>query len=115
MARQYETVKRYYSDQEIETMKNQLVTSVGEVRDLRGQKSETTTTLGAAIKSAEKAVFDLQQQIETGYESVEVEVVALFDTPVPGRKRIIRTDTNEPLREEDMTNRERQAQLGFEE
>jgi hypothetical protein len=111
MAREFESVKRVYTDKEMAEMNDALVQSVGEVKTLRGEKKQADSTLGAAIKTAEKTVFDLQEKLSQGYELVEVEVMALMNEPEPGRKQIIRIDTSQVLRVEMMTPRELQQSL----
>ena len=113
--RQYESLRRYFEPKEIADMHEQLVQAVGEVKDLRTQKAQSTTTISAAIKTAETNVFSLQEKLVTGYETVDVEVIAVMDTPRPGMKKILRVDTNEVLREEPMSARERQQSFGFQE
>jgi hypothetical protein len=113
--RTYESVKRYFTEAEIAEMHEALVVRVGEVKELRGEKKQVDSTLGASIKTAEKGVFDLQEKLATGYEVMDVEVIAIMDEPSPGQKKIIRTDNNEVLRTEPMTSREKQQSFGFEE
>jgi len=112
--RQYESIRRYFGDEELAVLHEQLVVQVGEVKDLRGQKTQANTIINAQIKTAEKSVWDTQEKLATGYESIDVEVVPVMDTPKPGQKTIIRCDTSEKLRVEPMTARERQMSLGFE-
>ena len=111
--RQYESVRRPFTGQEMADMNDGLVQAVGEVKTLRAEKASRTTTLGAAIKAAEAHVFDLQEKLSLGYELIDVEVFAVYDEPEPGRKKIVRTDNSEVLRVEPMTPRERQQSFGF--
>lgn len=113
--RQYESVRRYFNETEIAEMHESLVQSVGTVKELRAEKAQTNTTMNAAIKGAEKEVWDVQEKLANGYEVVDTEVIAVMDTPMPGQKRIIRIDTNETVREEPMTAREKQGSFGFQE
>lgn len=111
--RQYEPIRRYFSEEELAALHDQLVVSVGEVRELRGQKTQAMTVYGAQIKTAEKSVWDLQEKLAMGFESVDVEVLAVMDTPTPGMKTVIRADTSEKVRVEPMTAREKQQSFGF--
>jgi len=113
--RQYESIKRYFTVEELASLHDQLVVSVGEVRELRGQKAESMSIFGVQIKTAEKSVWDLQEKLATGYESIDVEVLAVMDMPTPGSKTIIRADSSEKIRVEPMTARERQQSFGFSE
>lgn len=111
--RQYESVRRPFTEREMADMNDQLVQAVGEVRTLRAEKTTQTSTLGAAIKTAEKLVFELQGKLSLGYEMIDVETFPVYDDPEPGRKKIVRADTSEVLRIEPMTPRERQQSFGF--
>lgn len=113
--RMYESVRHYFTDVEIADFHEALVVRVGEVKELRGEKKQVDSTLGAAIKTAEKSVFDLQEKLSTGYEIVEAEVIQIMDSPTPGMKKIVRVDNNEVIRVEPMTMREKQQSFGFEE
>jgi hypothetical protein len=113
--RQYESIRRYFSAEELDALHEQLVVHVGEVRELRGQKTQANTIINAQIKTAEKTVWDTQEKLATGYESIDVEVLAVMDIPAPGQKTIIRADTSEKIRVEPMTAREKQQSFGFHE
>jgi hypothetical protein len=113
--RMYESVRRYFTEAEITEMHEALVVRVGEVKDLRGEKKQADSTLGASIKTAEKGVFDLQDKLATGYEVIDVEVISVMDEPSPGMKKIVRVDNNEVIRTEQMSAREKQQSFGFEE
>ena len=113
--RQYESVRRYFSEVELTAMHEALVQSVGDVKNLRSEKTQANTVINANIKGTEKAVFDLQEKLANGYEVIDVEVIAIMDTPAPGQKQILRVDTNAVIRTEPMTVRQRQPSFGFQE
>lgn len=113
--RQYEPIRRYFSAEELDALHEQLVVQVGDVRDLRAQKTQANTIINAQIKTAEKNVWDIQERLATGYETLDVEVLAVMDQPRPGQKTIIRADTSEKIRVEPMTAREKQQSFGFNE
>jgi hypothetical protein len=113
--RTYEQVRRNFTDKEMTDMHDALVQRVGEVKDLRSEKTQANASMNAAIKGTEKGVFDLQEKLALGYETVEIEVLAVMDRPTVGTKTIIRVDTGQELRTEIMTAREKQQSFGFEE
>jgi hypothetical protein len=113
--RQYEQVRRNFTEQEMTDMHDALVQRVGEVKDLRSEKTQANASMNAAIKGTEKGVFDLQEKLALGYETVEIEVLAVMDRPTVGQKTIIRVDTGKELRTEPMTAREKQQSFGFQE
>lgn len=113
--RQFESVRRNYTEQEMATMNDGLVAAVGDVKTLRADKTAALSSMGAAIKQSEKLVFELQGMLSQGYELIDVETITIFDEPEPGKKKIIRADTSEVLRVELMTQREKQSSFGFQE
>lgn len=113
--RQFEKVKRNFTEAELREMSEALIQSVGDVKTARTEKSAAMTALGAEVKTAEARVFELQEKLSLGYEVIEVEVVTAYDEPKPGMKRVIRADNGEELRTEPMTPRERQQSFGFSE
>jgi len=113
--RQFESVRRYFSDTELAEMHEALVQRVGEVKNLRAEKTQANAAVNASIKGAEKGVFDLQERLANGYEVIDVEVISVMDAPTQGQKQILRVDTNEVIRIEPMTAREKQGSFGFQE
>lgn len=113
--RQFESVRRNFTEQEMTTMGDGLVESVGTVRTLRAEKTAAVASMNGQIKTTEKIVFELQEKLSLGYELVDVETITVLDEPEPGKKKIIRADTSEVLRVEVMTMRERQQSFGFQE
>lgn len=111
--RMFDQVKYVFTDQEIQELGTELAQEVQAVFNLRADKKEKTTTLDAQIRTAEKRVADLTTRINIGSELRDVEVLVLLETPRPGLKRIIRLDTNEPLRDVPMTVEEMQSSLEF--
>lgn len=113
--REYESVRRYFRPDELAAMHEELVQFVGTVKDLRAEKAQSNVSMNAAIKASEKAVWDCQEKLANGYEVIDVEVISVMDAPEHGQKEIRRVDTNEVVRTEPMTARERQQSFGFQE
>jgi hypothetical protein len=113
--RLYESVKYTFSNDEIRELGEALAREAQTVFDLRERKSNVGAELAAQIKQAEGRVGALTDRINNGYELREVECMVMMETPRPGMKRIIRVDTNEPLRDEPMTAQEMQGSFGFQE
>lgn len=109
--RQFESVRRDFTESEIARMHEQLVVKVGEVRGLREQKGQMVATINNQIRTSEKEVWDLQGKLEAGFELEECEIFELMDTPRTGWKTIVRGDNNQHLREVPMSPREKQLQL----
>jgi hypothetical protein len=114
MAQQFESVRRPFTADEMLKMHDDLVIQVGEVKELRTQKTQTNTELNASIKAAEASVWSTQEKLSLGYELIDIEVVSVLDRPEPGKKEIVRADTGQVLRVEPMTLMERQQSFGFE-
>ncbi len=111
--RLYESIKYTFSQNEIRELGEGLAREAQCVFDLREQKKNVVTQMGAQITAANKRVADLTTKINNGYELREVECLYVMETPRPGMKRIIRLDTNEVVREEAMTMQEMQKDFGF--
>jgi len=114
MSQQFESVRRPFREDELVKMHDQLVVEVGNVKELRTQKTQTNTELNAAIKTAESCVWSTQEKLALGYELIDIEVVSVMDRPTVGQKEIVRADTGQVLRVEPMTLMERQQSFGFE-
>jgi hypothetical protein len=110
----YEQVRQPFTEAEMAVMHGELVTAVGEVRQLRADKAQTNATINASIKETESRVFTLQERLANGYQTVEAEIVYIFDEPEPGRKQVAIAATGLVLRTEQMTLAERQRSFGFE-
>jgi hypothetical protein len=110
-----ELVKRTYAESELREMRDTLPLKVQEVYDLKSEKLQSNTALTASIKDAEARVASLVAALNLGYVVEEVEVLYLFDDPSPGKKKVVRADTSDVLRIEEMTPRERQQTFGFQE
>jgi plasmid maintenance system antidote protein VapI len=113
--RNYESVKYTFNGEEVRELGEALAREAQTVYDLREQKKAATSDFTAKIEAANKRVCDLFLRINNGYELREVECLHMMDLPRPGMKRIIRTDTNETIREEAMTMQEMQGSFGFQE
>jgi hypothetical protein len=65
------------------------------------------------IPALRKEILELSKKISQGYELRNVECVVHLDSPTIGMKRIIRTDTNEVVLTEPMSDEELQEELAL--
>lgn len=81
------------------------------VFDLEAEKKNFTARIGSAIKDATTRVEDLTNKLNCGYEFRATECVVMMDTPLPGLKSIVRIDNGDTVRNERMTDEEKQGVL----
>lgn len=65
----------------------------------------------AKLSALDAEIGSLAGKIECGYEYRNVDCVATLGVPRPGKKRVVRLDTNEEVGVEDMTPEEMQRDL----
>ena len=88
--RLYESIKYPFTESEIRELGEALARENQSVYDLREQRKEVATNLGALVKAAEKRAADLTLKINNGYELRDIECMYILETPRPGMKRLIR-------------------------
>jgi hypothetical protein len=111
--RLYEDLRYPFTPDELRDLGLQLAAREQDRIDAEAAKKSATATFNAQIGDLDKEIAELTRKVNTGYEMRPVEVMAVFDTPAIGMKRIVRMDNNETLREEPMTLHERQSSFGF--
>jgi hypothetical protein len=109
----YESVKYPFSKDEIRELGESLAREAQTVFDLKEKKKNTVAGFAAMINAANERVAELTTKINNGYELREIECLWLMETPRPGMKRLIRTDSQEHVRDEPMTQAEMQGSFGF--
>lgn len=113
--RLYESLRYDFSQREIVELGDQLARETATVSELEKRKSAVAAELGAEIKKAHTNAQDLAQKIIQGFELRDVECLSVMDEPRPGWKQVIRIDTNQLVREEQMSREELQGSFGFRE
>ncbi len=79
------------------------------INSLETQKKNTVASFTERIKDLESELFGLAKKFENNTDQVEVDCRVEFNTPEPGKKTIIRLDTNSIARVEDMSEYEIKA------
>lgn len=102
-------VKLY--DQDLMVKAKEMAAAQQELNKAEDEKSQAVSSLNATIKGLRAKVDDLSVAITNGYELRMVDCTIMFDTPRPGMKTIIRTDSGEEVRQELMTEFDRQQGL----
>jgi hypothetical protein len=113
--RRFEKVRRAFSEPEIVAFKDLLAYKVREQLEQQELRAEAVGRFSATLKILSAEIAQLSDQLSSGSEWVDVELVILLDQPRPGLKTLVRVDNNEELRVEPMTPEDRQQSLGFEE
>ena len=104
-------VKHEFDSSDYERAGKQLGDLCNDLVDLEKAKSRATADLGARIKGKKLDIDSLSATIREGYEMREVDCTEHLDTPEPGKKTILRTDTGETVGIEAMTDADRQREL----
>lgn len=113
--RLYEAVERKLTPDEIRVLGEELAALNQTVFELEADKKTRLAEFSARLKEFEQQIQITAGKISSGVDTEQVEVMHLMDTPAPGRKSILRLDTNAVLRVEDMSPQEQQHSFGFEE
>lgn len=80
-----------------------------QINSLESQKKNTAAAFTDEIKELESELYGLAKKFENNTDQVEVDCRVEFNTPEPGKKTIIRLDTNSIARVEDMSEYEIKA------
>lgn len=80
-----------------------------QINRLESQKKNTVSAFTDEIKELESELYGLAKKFENNTDQVEVDCRVEFNTPEPGKKTIIRLDTNSVARVEDMSEYEIKA------
>jgi hypothetical protein len=99
------------TDEELHSRARMISETIGEIDALQGSRTEAMRQFKERLTGLVEMQRKLARIITTGIESRMVYCVVMFHAPCEGLKRIIRTDTGEAVREEPMTDQERQLNL----
>ena len=113
MKARYESLECRFTDEELHALGFELGRANQAVYDLRNEKKSAMQSMETSIKAAERHAANLTMKINQKFELREIEVVWAMDTPRPGQKTLVRTDTGEDVRTEAMTPAEMQGSFSF--
>jgi hypothetical protein len=103
-----------YTQTELDTKRDRLTATIFEYDKIEDEKSEVGKTYTDQLKSLRAEMRQLSRAINAKVEDREVECVVNYHAPSVGWKTTMRSDTNEVIKTEPMTNDEKQLNL-FEE
>lgn len=89
----------------------ELAEQTSKLREIEEEKAQVVSEFKARTTAAEAMITVLGNKIRSGYEFRDVECKTELDDPEPGRKTTYRTDTLEIVRQEEMTEEEKQREL----
>lgn len=100
------------TDEEMLTAGLELAEANEDFGQIEKEKSEVMATFKAKTTAAEAKIGELSRKVRNGYEYRQVDCLIHFDTPEPGMKQTIRTDTGKAVNKpEKMTDEEKQLTL----
>jgi hypothetical protein len=100
-----------FTHDEIEERGQEISTAVLEYSKLSDDKSATVKQYNETLTRIESRIADLAKSIRHKGVEKPTEVLVQFHRPVPGLKTMVRLDTGEIIRQEDMTTDEKQENL----
>lgn len=91
----------------------QLAEANRQAAELENDKKRAMDEYKSRISNVVLNVSVLSEKVTTGYEFRDVACRVRYDYPKPGKKTIIRLDTNEEVGVHDMNNEEKQLKLSL--
>jgi hypothetical protein len=102
------------SPNEKQDLSEKLVRMLLETEEAEESRSEFMTDWKARMESLTKLVKRYTNMLAKGYEYRDIDCRVMYNTPHSGWKTLFRPDTGEVVREEQMTDDERQENLPLE-
>lgn len=99
------------NEQEKVSFGESLARFLEDLEDLEEQKVATAATIKAQIEGTQKAITKARKILSAGYEYRWITCKVLYNAPSNRQKTILRLDTGEEVRVEDMTDDECQENL----
>ena len=100
-----------YTEEELATMRDELARLVLGESEVRQRKKVAMDAFKEELEELISSRRDIAHRIRRKSEDREIECRVEFHSPTIGMKRLIRMDTGELLREEQMTDEELQEEL----
>jgi hypothetical protein len=97
------TLRYDFTAVEIHDLSLQLANKDKEVKSLMQEKKSVTSQFTAKINEAEASRGKLSNQVSDGFEYRDIDCEVVFNQPTPGKKTIIRKDSNTLVSVEAMT------------
>ena len=106
-----EYLKYQFSEQELKDISKKLAYENKNYDELEDAKKSVTSDFSSKLNSSRANISKLSNNINNGYEYRDIECEIRLNEPADGQKTIVRKDTGEIVRVEDMTEREMQEEL----
>ena len=110
---QKEYLKCEFTHDEIHQKGIELARISSERQTIENERKAVAADFKAKIDTKDAEIAILGSHINNGYEYRNVVCTAIFNQPNTGKKTIMRNDTQEVVRIEDMTANEMQAEIEF--
>ena len=104
-----------FNDEELLALGKELAEANGQLTALEEDKKRVVSDFTAKVAAKEADVSIGVNKIQSGYEWRELPCTITFNSPVPGKKTVVRDDTQEQVAIENMTQDELQTDLKLEE
>lgn len=109
-----EYLKYQFTEQELKDISKKLAYENKNFDELEDAKKSVVSDFSSKLNSARATISKLSSNINNGYEYRDIECEIRLNEPESGQKTIVRRDTGEIVRIEEMTDREMQEELKLE-
>jgi len=109
--RTYESVRREFTADELRGLGEELARETSSMLDLEKKRAARSSELAGQIKAAGARCATIAAEINNGYRIEQLECIISYNDPCEGRKRYVRVDNGDVIRECDMDALERQRDL----
>jgi hypothetical protein len=106
-----QNLKVFLSDRQKLHVAEALAQTLHEKQELEDHKKAATHEMAERLEGMENSIKKSARLLSQGYDFQWVECRVLYNTPQPGEKQLIRLDTGEEVRIEEMTFEEAQENL----
>lgn len=110
-----EFLKYEFTHEEIHAKGIELARISSEAQSIENERKAVAAEFKAKIDTKDAEIGVLGNHINNGYEYRYIQCTVILNQPNSGKKTIVRNDTNETVRVEDMTPDEMQSELEFDE
>jgi len=108
-----EYLKYQFTEQELKEISKKLAYENKNFDELEDAKKSVVSEFSSKLNSSRAAITKLSNNINNGYEYRDIECHILLNNPIDGQKTIVRTDSGEIVRIEEMSPAEMQEELEF--
>lgn len=104
-------LKYLFTETELKDKSTSLAQECRNLEEVENDKKQVMSDFKSKIDGHQASISKLSNHINNGYEYRQISCEVKMDTPIQGQKTIIRKDTGEIVKIEEMTQQEMQMEL----